>query len=393
MRIIRTSTVPLSLNALLGGQLKFLSKHFEVIGVSSPGLNLDLVKNREGCRVIAVEMQRNISPLNDVIALYKLFCILKVEKPVLVHSITPKAGLLTMLAARLSGVPIRVHTFTGLIFPTRQGFVRRLLILTDRILCWAATNIYPEGQGVKDDLQKFEITEKPLNVLANGNVNGIDTTYFSTTTIEEQSAAQLKAELGISSEDFIFIFVGRLVGDKGINELITAFSKISKSADQQISNSCKLLLVGPVEAKLDPLLPETLNHIEINPNIISVGFQQDVRPYFAIADALVFPSYREGFPNVVMQAGAMELPAIVTDINGCNEIIIHGKNGLIIPPKDSNALFNAMLQLWEDKTLYAQLKRNARPMITSRYEQQVVWDALLAEYNRLILEYKNKKGV
>ncbi|WP_281432099.1 glycosyltransferase family 4 protein [Chryseobacterium salipaludis] len=370
-----------------------MSKHFEVIGVSSPGLNLDLVKNREGCRVIAVEMQRNISPLNDVIALYKLFCILKVEKPVLVHSITPKAGLLTMLAARLSGVPIRVHTFTGLIFPTRQGFVRRLLILTDRILCWAATNIYPEGQGVKDDLQKFEITEKPLNVLANGNVNGIDTTYFSTTTIEEQSAAQLKAELGISSEDFIFIFVGRLVGDKGINELITAFSKISKSADQQISNSCKLLLVGPVEAKLDPLLPETLNHIEINPNIISVGFQQDVRPYFAIADALVFPSYREGFPNVVMQAGAMELPAIVTDINGCNEIIIHGKNGLIIPPKDSNALFNAMLQLWEDKTLYAQLKRNARPMITSRYEQQVVWDALLAEYNRLILEYKNKKGV
>ncbi len=116
-------------------------------------------------------------------------------------------------------------------------------------------------------------------------------------------------------------------------------------------------------------------------------------PYFAIADALVFPSYREGFPNVVMQAGAMELPAIVTDINGCNEIIIHGKNGLIIPPKDSNALLNAMLQLIGDKSVYAQLKRNARPMITSRYEQQVVWDALLAEYNRLIDEYKKKKGV
>ncbi len=274
------------------------------------------------------------------------------------------------------------------------GFKRKLLNLVERLTYACATKVYPNSQGLYEFILKEKFTSpNKLKVIANGSSNGIDTAYFSISAIEEQSAEQLKKDLRVTSGDFVFIFVGRLVGDKGINELITAFSKISRSADQQNIKTCKLLLVGPLETDLDPLLPETLNQIEKNPDIISVGFQQDVSPYFAIADALVFPSYREGFPNVVMQAGAMELPAIVTDINGCNEIIIHGKNGLIIPPKDSNALLNAMLQLIGDKSVYAQLKRNARPMITSRYEQQVVWDALLAEYNRLIDEYKKKKGV
>src|SRR5690606_22855763 len=119
-------------------------------------------------------------------------------------------------------------------------------------------------------------------------------------------------ELGISPDDFVFVFVGRIVGDKGINELVISFKQISKSANQPLSGKCKLLLVGPLESELDPLLPETLKEIESNPDIVMTGFQKDVRPYLAISDALAFPSYREGFPNVVMQAGAMGLPAIVT---------------------------------------------------------------------------------
>ena len=181
--------------------------------------------------------------------------------------------------------------------------------------------------------------------------------------------------------------MGRLVGDKGINELVTAFNTLN--SEFRIQNS-KLLLVGPLEAELDPLKPETLQAIESNPNIISVGYQADVRPYFAAADALVFPSYREGFPNVVMQAGAMGLPSIVTDINGCNEIIIHRVNGLIIPPKNSEALAKAMRLLMEDINLYQQLQGNARAQITNRFEQQQVWDALFEEYQSL-LKQKSRK--
>ncbi len=393
-KLIRITTVPISLNKLLGRQLTFMNRHFEVTAVSAHEKELKEVAARYGIKHAHVEMTRQISPLQDLKSLWAFYRLCKKEKPLIVHSHTPKAGIVGMLGAKLAGVPIRLHTVAGLPLMEASGNKRKLLNFVERLTYSCATKVYPNSQGLYEFILKERFTSSnKLKVIANGSSNGIDTSHFSPAATEERSAAQLKDELGISSDDFVFIFVGRLVGDKGINELITAFSKISKSANQQTISSCKLLLVGPLEAKLDPLLPETLSEIENNPNIMSVGFQQDVRLYFAIADALVFPSYREGFPNVVMQAGAMELPAIVTDINGCNEIIIHGKNGLIIPPKNSDALFNAMLQLIGDKSVYVQLQRNARPMITSRYEQQVVWDALLAEYNRLIDECKKKKGV
>lgn len=400
MKLIRTSTVPQSLNRLLKGQLKFLNNHFSVVALSGYDINLEEVKNREGVEIKNIVMSRKIDLLQDIISLIKLFIYFKKVKPTIVHSITPKAGLLTMLAGKMAGVPIRMHTFTGLIFPTQSGKMQQLLIKMDQLLCWAATNIYPEGNGVKQDLINYKITSKPLKVLANGNVNGIDLNYFSkqNCTIDQQTS--LKTELGITSNDFVFVFVGRLVGDKGINELVEAFKKLdirNQESESLVSSSKslvsskvpKLLLVGPLESDLDPLKEETLKEITTNPNIISVGFQKDVRPYFAISHALVFPSYREGFPNVVMQAGAMELPSIVSDINGCNEIIIEGENGTIIPVKNSDAVLHAMQCLIEDNDYYSKLKGNARPMIQSRYEQSVVWNALLEEYNSLISKLAN----
>lgn len=388
MKIIRTATIPLSLNVLLKGQLRFLANYHEVIAISSNGDQLDEVREREKVRTIAIAMERGISPIKDLISLFKLYDQFKKEKPDIVHSITPKAGLLTMLAGKMAGVPIRMHTFTGLIFPSKQGLLQKLLIKMDQLLCWAATNIYPEGKGVKDDLIAYKITSKPLKVLANGNVNGIDTAFFDKEQIVIGMRDSLRAELKVSTDLFVFIFVGRLVGDKGINELVTAFKRIRETTMQRNS---KLLLVGPLESALYPLKPETLKEIEGNPDIISVGFQQDVRPYFAISDALVFPSYREGFPNVVMQAGAMGLPSIVSNINGCNEIIIEGENGTIIPVKDSDAVYKAMLRFMEDGPYYEKLKVNARKRIQDRYEQQVVWDALLEEYNTLIKEQGTSK--
>ena len=246
----------------------------------------------------------------------------------------------------------------------------------DKVLCWHATHIIPEGAGVKQDLLDYKITKKPLEVIANGNVNGIDTTFFNSNTISEQQQQNLRNELGIDSSDFVFVFIGRLVADKGINELVRAFLSL------EIPN-CKLLLVGPYETE-DPLQPETLKAIQQNDSILSVGFQHDVRPYLVISDCMVFPSYREGFPNVVMQAGAMGLPSIVTDINGSNEIIIEGFNGTIVPAKNVTALSNAMIRIKEDETWRNQLQSNARSSIISRYEQELVWEALLIKYKEFL---------
>ncbi|AZA55376.1 glycosyltransferase family 4 protein [Chryseobacterium sp. G0201] len=384
MKIVRTSTIPLSLNVLLKGQLKFLSEFYDIVGISSEGQLLDEVKQREGIKTIEVNMERGISPLKDLTSLYKLYKILKKEKPVIVHSITPKAGLLTMLSGKMAGVPIRIHTFTGLIFPTRKGPVKKLLIGMDQLLCSAATHIYPEGEGVKKDLINYKITSKSLKVIGNGNVNGIDLEHFSPDQVSEAQKELLRQELNIKNGDFVFVFVGRLVGDKGINELVKAFSLLNKTKNAE--HRFKLLLVGPLEQELDPLPEDILNEIKNNLDIIDAGFQKDVRPYFAISDVLAFPSYREGFPNVVMQAGAMGLPSIVSDINGCNEIIVEGENGVIVPVKNSEKLSEAMERMKSDTEYYKKLKMNARPMIESRYEQSEVWNAILSEYKKLIKE-------
>ncbi|MDM1514304.1 glycosyltransferase family 4 protein [Myroides odoratimimus] len=386
-KIIRTSTVPQSLNTLLKGQLKYLNSYYDVIGLSSKGEQLLEVNKREGVKTIDVNMERRIAPFKDIISLIKLIVVFRKERPLIVHSITPKAGLLTMLAGKIAGVPIRLHTFTGLIFPTRTGLMQKLLIKMDQLLCWSATDIFPEGNGVKNDLIRFNITKKPLEVIANGNVNGIDLSYFCPDAIKLTKLQELKQELNIKEKEFVFIFVGRLVRDKGINELINAFERLQ----QKVNRSIKLILVGPLETELDPLEATTLKNINENEDIISVGYQKDVRSYLGISDALVFPSYREGFPNVVIQAGAMNLPSIVSDINGCNEIIIEGINGSIIPVKDISILVERMYQLIYDKEYYNSLKQNSRKLILERYEQSVVWDAVLEKYSSAIEKYKHRK--
>lgn len=377
IKIIRTSTVPESLYLLLKGQLKYLSSYFDVVAISSDGELLAKTSLREEVKVVPVEMSRGINVFKDIISLIQLFYRFRKEKPIIVHSITPKAGLLSMLAAKMAGVPIRVHTFTGLVFPSKKGILKLILIYMDKLLCWAATNVYPEGNGVKEDLVKYLITLKPLRVLGNGNVNGINLDFFNPSLFSNLDNANLRKSLLIDDDDFVFVFVGRLVSDKGVNELVQAFSELNLF-------KTKLLLVGKEEEKLDPLHAETKIVIDNNPNIIKLGFQNDVRPYYAISNVLVFPSYREGFPNVVIQAGAMGLPSIVTDINGNNEIIKHRENGIIIPVKDKGEVLKSMKLIMEDKVLCQYLTLNARKLVSERYEQNYVWDCLLKEYKELL---------
>lgn len=377
-KLVRITTVPVSLEKLLENQLNYMSRYYAVIAISSDESNLERVGKLQGVSVFNVEMTRKITPFQDLKAVWQLYKYFRREKPFIVHTHTPKAGTVGMLAAKLAGVPNRLHTIAGLPLLETSGNKRKLLNKVEIITYAAATMIYPNSFGLKEIIiqEKFCKPEK-LKVIGNGSSNGINTSHFNPDLFSEVEKHTLKTNLGIKSEDFVFIFVGRLVGDKGINELIAAFQELN------ISFPVKLLLVGSQEADLDPLQSETLRQINTNPNIIAVGHQNDVRPYFAVSDVLVFPSYREGFPNVVMQAGAMELPCIVTDINGCNEIIDAEKNGLVIPVKEKFAIFNAMKKMLTNPILLSEMKQNARPMIVSRYEQGVVWKAILTEYEKL----------
>lgn len=380
IKILRTSTVPGSIETFCNGLLWELqtADGYEVVVVSSPGEEMETIARREGVRCVAVPMERHISPLQDLKSLWGLIKVFRLERPDMVHSITPKAGLLSMMAAWVCRVPVRLHTFTGLVFPTARGIKRQILMFTDRLTCFCATHIVPEGEGVKSDLIKNRITRKPIRVLGHGNVRGIDLQHY------DPQLPEVKVEAAkIRKEDlFTFIFVGRIVGDKGINELVDAFERLRKEIP-----SVRLLLVGKYEADLDPISLAASRIIDTDSNIEAVGQQNDVRPWMAAADALVFPSYREGFPNVVIEAGAMGLPAIVTDINGSREIIIEGENGLIIPPRNADALYAAMKEMVVNSALRESMASKTRKLVADRYEQSYVRKCLKEYYTQIL---KNK---
>ena len=384
-KLIRITTVPISFKVLLKGQLRFMASNgFDVKGVSSEGEELREVHENEGIVMEAINMSRKITPFQDLKSLWEMWNFLRKEKPQIVHTHTPKAGIIGMLAARLAGVPHRLHTVAGLPLMEATGIKRKILNFVEKLTYSSATRVYPNSKGLYDFILQNNFTQSnKLKIIANGSSNGINTIFFNPEQVTETERVTLREKLNIQPDDFVFVFVGRIVSDKGINELIKAFSELQTAENNELTG-IKLLLVGGLESDLDPLNPETIAEINQNKDIISAGFQQDVRPFFAISDALAFPSYREGFPNVVMQAGAMGLPSIVSDINGCNEIIVEGENGLIIPSKNVEKLKEKMLTLARDKNLYIKLKENSRRMIENRYEQSVVWNALLEEYEGLL---------
>lgn len=375
-KLIRITTVPISLRVLLRHQLKFMSRHFDVLAVSSPDKELEQVAKQESVRTESVQMTRSITPVQDLKSLWKLYRLFKKEKPAIVHTHTPKAGLLGMMASKFAGVPVRLHTVAGLPLMETFGTKRRILEYVERVTYKSATRVYPNSKNLATFIlnNRYCKSDK-LKVLGNGSSNGIDTDYFQLHNEIASIADKLKKELFIKETDFVFVFIGRLVKDKGIEELVEAFINL-----KQKNANIKLLLVGPYEPDLDPIKAEVVKRIEEDADIIHVGFQQDVRPYYAISHALAFPSYREGFPNVPMQAGCFHLPSIVTDINGCNEIVKENVNGLIIPAKNVSALEHAMDALLTNKELYLQMKSIARKMIVERFDQKYLWSLILQEY-------------
>ncbi|MEG1581067.1 MAG: glycosyltransferase family 4 protein [Bacteroidaceae bacterium] len=356
--------------------LSDLKKVYEVVLLSSSGPEWEEVrKQHPDVMCIELYMERRISFTKDLKSLWKLWRTFSREKPRMVHSMTPKAGLLCMMAARLAGVPVRVHTFTGLVFSTSVGMKRKILMFTDWLTCACATHIIPEGKGVMDDLQAH-ITKKPMKVLGYGNVKGVDLVGFSRSPEIMEAAKAIRKD-----EIFTFIFVGRIVGDKGMNELMEVMERLKNE-----HVNCRLLIIGRYEENLDPVKPVTLERIKSNPIIDSFGekFGDELLAYYAASDCFVFPSYREGFPNTVMEAGAMGIPSIVTDINGSREIISDGKNGLIVPSKNVEALYDAMKRIIEDEPYRKKMAKNARPMIESRFEQRFVRKCLMDFYDEIM---------
>lgn len=375
-KIIRSSTVPQSLEAFCKGLLKELSEDYDVIALSSPGEALDLVGRREEVRTIAVPMERHISVFKDLKSLLALVKVFRKERPDMVHSITPKAGLLCMMAAWITRVPVRVHTFTGLVFPTATGLKKRILMLTDRITCACSTHIIPEGEGVKNDLITNRITRKSLKVLGFGNVRGIDMDYYSRRPEVEDKAATLR-----NPGCFTFLYVGRIVRDKGINELIAASRRLSIDYPQ-----VRLYLVGAFEDTLDPVDDTTKDAIDNDERIQYAGRQigDDLLAYYAASDCFVFPSYREGFPNTVLEAGAMGLPCIVTDINGSREIISNRFNGLVVPSHDADALYEAMKWMLDNPGKRESMASVSGEHIAAHYEQGFVRKCLLDYYREIL---------
>lgn len=369
-KIIRAATIDWSVDFFRDIMIKMRKKGYNMIALSSPGDKLTKLNTEFGFQIIEVPMARHISIWKDIKALAKMISVFRKEKPIIVHSITPKAGLLCMIAAWLVRVPMRIHTFTGLVWPTATGFKKKILMTTDIVICSCATHIIPEGEGVKYDLQTY-ITNKDMHVLGFGNVQGVDLSFWNPYNYKD-----LK-----ENDVFQFLFTGRIVGDKGINELVWAFVKL-----HELYPDTRLMLTGVYEKELDPLLNETEKEIYTNDSIeINGPFKgDDLVKLYAQADCFVMPSYREGFPNAVLEAGAMGLPQIVTDINGSREIIIHGENGLIVPAKDKEALFEAMRLLYEDENLRNKLSSKAREMIASRFERSFVQKCQIDFYKEIL---------
>lgn len=371
------TTVPVSL-FFFKGQVQILKKEFDIEVVTGPGIGFEKFCTTEkviGHRIFG--MKREISLFSDIKSLYKLIKLFRKVKPEIIHGNTPKGGLLSMIAGWVTKIPHRIYCVHGLRYQGETGLKRKLLMFLESVSCKMATEVFTVSFGVKKILKDDNIFKKNVNVIWNGSVNGIDVAHFFSEVVDESS---LIKKFNIDDNNLMFGFVGRLVKDKGVNELIEAFVEINKE-----HNNTRLLLVGDYE-ETDPVKEETKKEIANNPNIIFAGWQTDIRSFLKIMDLFVFPSYREGFGVSLMEAAAMNVPAISSNITGCNEIIKDGYNGRLIQSKSKDDLKNTMEQFIEKPKLLDQMSSVSRQYVINKYEQKKLWNKALEKYMSIIYD-------
>ncbi len=390
VRLLRITTVPISLKLLLAGQLNyFRNKRYEVLAVSAEGPEI-IGEKIDGAEHQVVPMTRKITPFQDLYCLIQLIIIIVDFKPHIIHTHTPKAGLLGMLAGWICGTPVRLHTVAGLPLMEKRGLLKRLLVLMERLTYACATGVLPNSQGLKRYIEQHISAMPKVKVIGRGSSNGIDTLLFRRRESLEEAARTIRARHGIGSGDLVFGFVGRVVKDKGICELVESFQLVR---DRIVGKRMFLLVVGPLEQDLDPIPEKELEFLTEDKNVVLAGYQTDVRPWIMASDIFVFPSYREGFPNVVMQACCLEVPCIVSDINGCNEIVRHEETGLIVKPKDGEALAHAMMDLAGNDERRTGMARAAREFVCAHFDQRRIWEELSHTYERALKEYRHEKRI
>jgi glycosyltransferase involved in cell wall biosynthesis len=360
------TTVPMMLDVVLRGQPAFLSDYLDVTLVSSPGPLLEHVGEREGVPTIGIRMTRRITPVRDSIAIVRVWRTARRLRPDAVHSYTPKAGLVMMVGARLAGVRVRIHSVVGLPLTESRGFKQRVLKVVESVTYRNATLLLCNSHELAEHLGKL-FPPQTFHVVAQGTVDGIDGERFDPSV----ARADMRKELGIDPQAMVFAYVGRVVPHKGIRELVEAFRELGPDS--------YLLVVGDLDGEAGP--PAAVQaEMRSSSRVRWVGFQDDVRPYLAAADILVHPSYREGLPQAILEAAAMEVPAIATDISGCREATERDDTAWLVPPKDAAALRAAMTRSIHERDRLADMGRRARTRVLRLFAQRPVREGLLDVY-------------
>lgn len=370
-----TTTVARSL-PFFSGQPQLWKKYYDVTAIAAEKDKLCEFATTEEICYRYIPMHREISLWSDIVCLFRFIWLFIQERPFLVHGNTPKASMLSMLAAWLTRRPVRIYMCHGLRYQGTQGKLRKLLMAMEKIACTCATQVISVSKGVADIMVADGLCRKEkMMVVGHGSAGGVNMEYFNPDRVERD----VRKELGIPKEAFVFAFVGRLVEDKGVNELVEAFNRINEK-----NQNTYLLLVGPKETEQNPISEKTASIIDNNSLIHAVGMQQDVRPYLKAANAFVLPSYREGFGMVLIEAGSMGLPCITTNITGCNEIIISGENGVIVEPRNDEALYEEMKKWLENPDLVSKMAGKARWLVEDRFECHKVWGLYMEKYRSFL---------
>ncbi len=376
VRLVHLTTVPVTLD-FLRGQAAYLRRHgFEVSAVSSPGGQLDAFGEAERVACFAVPMAREISPLRDLVALARLWRLLRRLRPDIVDAHTPKAGLLGVAAAWLAGVPARVYHLHGLRFLTTRGPRRHLLIAAERLAARLATRVLCVSHSSATVASACELVpDGKLAVLLAGSINGVDAKRFSPCGPEDR--AEARSELGLPQAAPVVGYVGRLVRDKGIVELAGAWSRLREELPE-----ARLVLVGPFEEQ-DPVPTEVATALLADPRVLVAGEVPDPARYYRAFDVVALPTYREGLPQVALEAAAMGLPIVATRVPGCVDAVYDGVTGTLVAPRDESALAGALRAYLLDPGLRKRHGEAARARVMREFSQERIWDALRAEYEAL----------
>lgn len=356
-----------TVDAFLKGHINQLAKHNNVTVVTSLGETpLALPENVEQ---INIHISRKISIWSDIkslICLWKLFFNSDFE---LVVSVTPKAGLLSMMAAFLCRVPVRIHWFTGQVWVTQSGWMRSLLKWCDKITALAATNILTDSQSQMEFIIKEGVTsEDKLQIIHQGSISGVDLDKFSP---DAQQRCVAREEIGVGSNDTLFLFLGRLTQDKGVLDLAVAFQQLAK-----VENDVFLAFIGPDEDGLQQEILSICN--DCSDKIYFKGFTDKPQYYFSAADVFVLPSYREGFGTSVIEAAAMSVPCIGSNIYGLSDAIIDKETGVLFPCQDTAELQHAMNRLAQNPDLRKTMGREARLRVQAEFSSELVTEKFVS---------------